>query len=891
MPPRLQADRWLGVAIEGLILLLVVLSPWAFGCTEPIFEAYLCYGVALLALLWAGRILLQGRFVWKKCAVSFCIGGLFMLGVWQLQPLPRPLLNAISPQTGALFDELLPAQPEILPTGDEHVAPPLPAGGSLSLYPEVTRRALIQLLAIALLYGLVRSQVASPASLKRLSFILVVNGCALALFAILQFLTCPRDKVYWTFKTRGAVFGPFISRTHFPFYLNICIGAGIGLLLSLQSGEKKHRRRRHTAPDFDGAAPGLLQDAPRLWLCFALALMVGSVLLSLARGGFLALLGGGMVMLVLNRLTRPKPKTDTDVSAPTPRFGRLSAALVVLAAALALVVWLGGDRVEARLATIWTGQALEQSRLPLWADSWPLIREFPFLGTGFGTFMYAEPLHRSHTPSMFIHEHAHNEYLEAMIEGGIVRLAISLVAIGLVFHYGLKAMRRDAGKPASGLALGALFGFTTLVLHSMGDFGVHLPAIALLLTVLVAQLVAAGRDDPQTQPQDDADPPDAYVFRWRWAAPIIAALLLLALARLLWVEGRRLERVQVYRILAGQLQGQADPESKARQVALLTAAARLAPNSASVLSELGRVHLERFEAKQAELTRGRRASDAAQLVLAGMPNLGPLPAGFSVPHGRLSAAAWNAAAANEMREARRNHLAPALQAYLQARDACPLMAKPHVRLAANVQSLRQADPRSVYLDRAKRVVTNDAELWFLFGAQELFDRQPDRAVQSWRRSLELGDQYLPAILQLGKDTLGTRRLVEEVLPENPDLLLTAAFKLYPKPEQSAERRPFLEKALAALAARPGPLKAQEVYTQARLHVGLGQPEAALTAYQQALELEPHQQVWRLEAALLLRSQGRLQEARTELLLILRQQANDSRARDLLRAVERELRKD
>ncbi|MBL8797520.1 MAG: O-antigen ligase family protein, partial [Planctomycetia bacterium] len=771
MPSRLQADRWLGIAQEALLLLLVVLSPWPFGSVEPIFEAYLYYGLALLALLWGARCLLQGRFVWKKSSVVLCVAGLFLLGIWQLQPLPRSVLALLSPQAAALYDEMLPARPELLPTGEEHVRPPLPAGQSLSLYPEATRRNLIRLLAIVILYALVRNQVASPGSLKRLCFILVVNGCALALFAIFQFITCPRDTVYWTFKTKGAVFGPFVSRTHYPFYLNICIGAGIGLLLALQDGTTRtRRRRRQAAPEFDGGEPGLLQDPARLWLSLALALMVGSVLLSLARGGFLALLGGAVALFFVRRWVTPRARSEDAERAPTLRFSRIGVVLIVLAAALALTAWIAGDVVEARLATIWTGQALEQSRWPLWRDSLPLVREYPLLGSGYGTFAYMEPLHRAHTPSIFIHEHAHNEYLEALIEGGVLRLGISLLAIGLIYYHGLRAARREAGKPAGGLALGALFGFTTFVLHSIGDFGVHLPAIALLVTVLVAHLEALGRDDPEQQPTDGSDPPDTHVFRWYWVAPVLAALLLALVARIFWVEGRRMERVQVYRILAARLQGDRDPEDRARQLELLQAAARLAPNSAGVLSELGRVHLERFEQRQAELTRARRAADAAAQVLAGAPWPAPLPRGGVVPHSRIGAAAWTAAAADENRQLVREHLVPALQAYLQARDACPLMAKPHIRLAANAQYLRQADTRTVYLDRAKRVVTNDAELYFLFGTQELISGQRDRAVQSWRRSLELGDQYLPAMLQLGRETLGVSRLVNEVLPDQPELL-------------------------------------------------------------------------------------------------------------------------
>src|SRR5207248_4685200 len=60
----------------------------------------------------------------------------------------------------------------------------------------------------------------------------------------------------------------------------------------------------------------------------------------------------------------------------------------------------------------------------------------------------------------------------------------------------------------------------------------------------------------------------------------------------------------------------------------------------------------------------------------------------------------------EERLARRHALA-ALRHYLQARDACPLMGKPNVRLAANINRLDRAESASAYLERAKFLVPAD----------------------------------------------------------------------------------------------------------------------------------------------------------------------------------------
>src|SRR5262249_10613382 len=159
--------------------------------------------------------------------------------------------------------------------------------------------------------------------------------------------------------------------------------------------------------------------------------------------------------------------------------------------------------------------------------------------------------------------------------------------------------------------------------------------------------------------------------------------------------------------------------------------------------------------RQAQLARGRQAVEAAQLVLNGAPasSLDAIAQGWYAPRTLLAAAAWDTAVKDDRLQNARQHLVPGLRAYLQARDVCPLMAEPQMRLAANAAYLQKADPRAAYLARAKRIVTNDAELYFLFGLQELLDGQLDGSASSWARSLEISDQYLITILDLSKNII------------------------------------------------------------------------------------------------------------------------------------------
>lgn len=906
--------------MEGVLLILVCLAPWALGAAEPVFEFLLYIGLCILLALWSLRVLSEGQARWYKCPVALCLAALFLLGLVQMQPLPRPLLAILSPNAARIYAEMLPANPEHLESGEPEPSPPLAAGASISLYPGATYRELFRLLAVFLLFAVVRNNLTTTANLRRLFLVLVANGTLLAFFALLQMVSSPPGLLYWSIPvSAGAVFGPFICKNHFPFYVNICVAAGIGLFLSLSHGKKHQSRRQRgikTSP-FERSFDQLLTDPRRMWLVFALAFMGVAILLSLSRGGVLALVGAGAVLVLF--LARAQSHSRKHGHAPAPAYaGWLGPVAVGALAAFGLLAWFGIGKMEARLGAAWEVDKIHESRLPLWLDTVPLLGEYPVFGTGLGTFVYIEPLHRERNPSSLVFEHAHNEYLEALVEGGIVRLAISVAAIWLVYHYGLRAYRRNAKRSAGGLVLGGLLGFTTIVIHSFGEFGLHLPSIAVLATVLVAELVAIGQGghshtSSRSEPSLDTEAPansadvseaapettespagtdpgrhDSRVFTAGGLAPVGMAILLIALGALLWAEGRRMERVES--LLMPALRPLEDGEilPPLLRIRPLYAAATRAPESARVQVLLGQAFLGHFEQRQAELDRGSECLAVAQSVLCGirMPLGSPLAPALGMA--ATSAISWESATAPEREKLARQYMDPALRAFLRARDLCPLLARPNVYLASHRQFLAQAEPRSVYLDRAKRVVTNDPEMWFLFGAQELLDGQRERAIESWHHSLDVSDQYVKPIVELSKTGINPQVLLEEVLPNRANILAYAAGELYPEPTALDRRKPFYEQAVKCLRARPATMTAGDRFLLAQLYRALGQNRDSLECYRLAVALDPRKWEWRLEYATALRENGRLTDSRAELLSLLRHQPQDNQLREMIRALDREI---
>lgn len=205
-------------------------------------------------------------------------------------------------------------------------------------------------------------------------------------------------------------------------------------------------------------------------------------------------------------------------------------------------------------------------RLQIWERTLRIIRDYPFLGTGMGTYgiifkkhkipvsLTSETIARYGLSARF----THNEYLQIAAETGLPSLVIFLWIITIIFRTGLRTLRISPDTPLPRypdtpipryLTIGLLSGLTGLLLHSLVDFVLRPPATGILFVYFAAlimlQTSKGNKCDPRPAMDDGRgmkdegraairDPrPAATLFRHLYHSPLIRGSLIVCITLIL----------------------------------------------------------------------------------------------------------------------------------------------------------------------------------------------------------------------------------------------------------------------------------------------------------------------------------------------------------------------
>lgn len=457
-----ERDAWV---FRGLLALLFW-APLPLGSNRT-------WAVGIL-LVWVTVLLVGAAVAWRgygeralERLAGFRWPLLLLAALWglawlQTLPLPQPLLATLSPAAAEVQQGLSPSY--------------------LSLDVFQSRR----LAALAFVYWAVFTVVVltvrSPGRLERLARLLVWSGVFQAVLGAVLFSLNARYRLFHVELNHVRVIGTFVYHNSMAAYLVMCLSMGIGLMLSRFGGGghfKDWRSRLAAALSF------VLSGKMRLRLM--LVVMVVALVLTRSRMGnasfFISLLLVGGVAIVFAR--------------------RMAPATIVLIASLLVVDiaviggWVGLERVVQRLENTELTDAAggreesletrtEAGRLAL-----GIVEDFPWFGSGGGSFYGSFMRYRSSRPGYL--DHAHNDYVEVAADFGVLSLILMAALVLASLWRAIRVLARRRSSLPRGIAFGAAMSMVALAVHSAVDFNLQIPANALTVVVILAMTWLADR--------------------------------------------------------------------------------------------------------------------------------------------------------------------------------------------------------------------------------------------------------------------------------------------------------------------------------------------------------------------------------------------------------------
>ena len=450
------------------LLGLLVLAPLPRGSVPIWAWTSLVVSLCLLAAVWLVQWL-RGRCDTTPAfrSARWALVALLLWCLWigfQLVALPAGWLQMLSPrayETHALAAAALDS--------------PLPATLSLSLDVHATRDFLLKSVAWSMAFALTLLLVDRRDRVDMLLKTLVICGTLQALYGSVMMLSgLEYGFLIKKVHNIGVATGSYVNRNHLAGYLNICLAAGIGLMIARLGGEAVHSWRQRLR----SLARLLLGEKARLRIY--LIVMVIGLVLTRSRMGNTAFFAGTLIVGMLGLLLMRN----------APRSTMLFLASLVVLDLLIVGTWFGVDQVAQRIQNTEITTNAEnvlptEDRDEVDRAALPYLKDFWLTGSGGGSFYVAFPYYHTEKLAGF-YDFAHNDYVQIAAETGAVGLLLcGTVVLGALWQ-ALVAMRRRHDPLMRGTAFGVAMAICWLLIHSTVDFNVQMPATGLTMTVMLA---------------------------------------------------------------------------------------------------------------------------------------------------------------------------------------------------------------------------------------------------------------------------------------------------------------------------------------------------------------------------------------------------------------------
>jgi O-antigen ligase len=312
-------------------------------------------------------------------------------------------------------------------------------------YPFLTRAELAKLAAYFLVFFLTVQAFRARADLQKLAWFVILFCFAVSLLAIIQHFTSGSE-IYWMsgLKIEGDPFGPYVNRNHFAGFVELTVPTGLALLA------------------FRGMRRDLFPLATLLTI-----VPVSALVLSGSRGGIVGLVFEVGILVLLARSQRAL------------HGGRVAAVVMTAAAALMFVAWVGTGRAVEKFSQIKPRDVSGARRISMARGALHILYDHPVQGCGLGTLVSVYPRYETAYDGRVV-DHVHNDYVELLAETGLLGGLCGAMFLWLLYRESRKNFTAEQGHFSRGLHAGAIVAVSGMLLHSLVDFNLHIPANALL---------------------------------------------------------------------------------------------------------------------------------------------------------------------------------------------------------------------------------------------------------------------------------------------------------------------------------------------------------------------------------------------------------------------------
>ena len=264
------------------------------------------------------------------------------------------------------------------------------------------------------------------------------------------------------------VSGSYVNRNHFAGLLEMALPLSLAWAIAIWG---KASKREHRPARIALLTANLLGIA---------AIILAGVIGSLSRMGFAASLAGIAIVAIGWLVAR-------DRQAPVSRWLWLVPVLLPVV----IVLFVSSNAMVLRFADgSETSGITADGRNLIWKETLRLITAYPWTGTGLGAYEQGLYPFRTVAPAMTV-DFAHNDYLQALAELGLVGGAMALAFAIWILWKPLSLALRPGSKRLT-LCAGLVGAFLAIGLHSFVDFNLYIPANALVLAWLAGIAVSPG---------------------------------------------------------------------------------------------------------------------------------------------------------------------------------------------------------------------------------------------------------------------------------------------------------------------------------------------------------------------------------------------------------------